>query len=53
MKYRVHNEKNYSKTMGRYFNTYFKTKREAVAYAEEIGGNAVVEHKIGDRWVAY
>jgi len=39
--------------MGQYFHTYFRTKREAVAYAEQIGGNAVIERKIGADWVAY
>lgn len=36
--------------MGRYLATYFRTKREAVAYAEKIGGNAVIERKIGLDW---
>jgi len=53
MKYRVYNENNWSKLMGQYFPTYFYTKREAVAHAEKIGGNAVIERKIGADWVAY
>ena len=48
MKYRVHNEQNISSN-GWVFHTYFKTKREAVAYAEEIG-NAIIERKIGGNW---
>lgn len=52
MRYRVHNEKNWSERMGQYFNTYFRTKKEAVAYAEKIGGNAVIERKIGLEWFA-
>lgn len=50
MKYRVHNEKNWSDRMGAYFNTYFKTKKEAIAYAEQIG-NATIERKCADTWV--
>lgn len=53
MNYRVHNEQNWSERMGQYFHTYFRTKREAVAHAEKIGGNAVIERKIGTDWVAY
>ena len=53
MNYRVHNEQNWSERMGQYFHTYFRTKREAVAHAEKIGGNAVIERKIGADWVAY
>jgi hypothetical protein len=53
MNYRVYNEKNWSERMGTYFHTYFKTKREAMAYAKEIGGNAVVEKKVATTWVAY
>lgn len=53
MKYRVYNEKNWSELMGQYFPTYFYTKKEAVAHAEKIGGNAVIERKIGADWVAY
>ena len=51
MKYRVYNEKNYSERMGGYFYTYFRTKKEAVAYAEEIG-NATIERKVCTTWVA-
>ena len=53
MKYRVYNEVNWSERLGQYFPTYFRTKREAVAHAEKIGGNAVIEHKVGYTWVAY
>lgn len=50
MKFRVYNEKNWSERMGIYFPTYFRTKREAVAYAEKIGGNAVIERKCCTNW---
>lgn len=53
MNYRVYNEKNWSERAGTYFHTYFKTKREAMAHAEKIGGNVVVEKKVGTVWVAY
>ena len=52
MKYRVYNEENYSERLGYYLPTYFKTKREAVAYAEKIGGNAVIERKGVSTWTA-
>ena len=51
MNYRAYNEKNYSERMGCYLATYFKTKKEAVAHAEKIGGNAVVERKVCTTWV--
>jgi hypothetical protein len=51
MKYRVYNEQNYSKRIGCYFYTYFRTKREALAHAKKIG-NATVERKVCDSWVA-
>lgn len=50
MKYRVYNEQNYSKHMGTYLATYFRTKREAIAHAEKIG-NATIERKVCDTWV--
>jgi hypothetical protein len=53
MKYRAYNEQNICHRTGIIFATYFRTKREAVAHAEKIGGNAKVERKIGDTWVAY
>lgn len=53
MKYRAYNEQNISERTGIIFATYFRTKKEAVAHAEKIGGNAKVERKIGDTWVAY
>lgn len=52
MKYRVYNETNYSERLGYYLPTYFKTKREAIAHAEKIGGNAVIERKCVTSWVA-
>ena len=52
MKYRIHNDTNWSERMGCYFNTYFRTKKEAIAYAEKIGNNPVVERKVTcDSWV--
>ena len=51
MKYRTYNEQNWSERMGCYLATYFRTKKEAVAHAEKIGGNAVVERKVVDIWV--
>ena len=53
MKYRAYNEQNICERTGIIFATYFRTKKEAVAHAEKIGGNAKVERKIGDTWVAY
>ena len=50
MKYRVYNENNYSERMGGYFCTYFRTKKEAKAYAEKIG-NATIERKVCTSWV--
>lgn len=52
MKYRVYNEKNYSERMGCYLATYFRTKREAVAFAQTLGGDVHVERKVCDTWVA-
>lgn len=49
MKFRVHNENNVASN-GYVFHTYFKTKKEAIAHAEKIGGNAVIEKKIGGNW---
>lgn len=53
MKYRVATEKNYSQRMGVYLCTYFRTKREAVSYAEMLGASYIIERKIGGNWVAY
>lgn len=50
MKYRVYNEQNYSERTGNYFATYFKTKKEAIAFAGQIG-NATVERKCANTWV--
>lgn len=47
MKYRFHNEKNVSAVWT--FHTYFRTKKEAVAYAEQMGGGTI-ERKIGSAW---
>lgn len=46
-KYRVYNETNWSNRAG---FTYFYTKKKAVAHAIAIGGNAKVEHKVGNSW---
>ena len=50
MKFRVYNEQNICGRTNRAYPTYFKTKKEAVAHAEKIGGNVVVEKKIGGNW---
>ena len=47
MKYCAYNEKNWSERMG----MYFRTKKEAVAYAKQISGQAVVERKCGGDWI--
>lgn len=49
MRYRVYNQDNYSERMGCYLATYFRTKKEAVAYAEKIG-NATIERKVCTSW---
>lgn len=51
MKYRAYNEQNICKRTGITFATYFRTKREAVAHAQKIGGNARVERKVCDAWI--
>ena len=51
MKYRVYNEKNISQYDGAIFATYFKTKKEAVAYANQIGGDVKIERKLVSCWV--
>lgn len=45
MKYRVYFKDN------KYFPTYFKTKREAIAFQQEHGG--CVQRKIGCEWFEY
>ena len=53
MNYRVYNEQNWSERMGQYFHTYFRTKKEAIAHAEKIGGNAVIERRVmANVWTA-
>ena len=49
MKYRAYNEKNYSERLGGYFHTFFRTKREAIAWCEAHGGGKI-ERKIGGNW---
>ena len=49
LKFRVYNEKNYSEVLHQYLPTYFKTKREAIAYAEKIG-NATIEKRTANEW---
>lgn len=55
MKYRVYNDQNImragSPMAGHIFATYFKTKREAIAHAEKIGGNVRIERKVCTSWV--
>ena len=53
MKYRTYTPNNICARTGIIFATYFRTKREAVAYAKELGADAVVERKCGDNWYAY
>jgi len=49
MKFRVYNKNNL--TMGgNLFPTYFKTKKEAIAYAQKMGTNAVLQKKIAYNW---
>jgi hypothetical protein len=36
---------------GKYFPTYFKTKREAVEFQDRIGGE--IQRKIGGTWCNY
>ena len=48
MKFRVYNKDNITKAY--LFPTYFKTKKEAVAFAETLGDKAVLERKIGGNW---
>lgn len=45
MKYRVHFKN------GKYFPTYFRTKKEALAFQEKNGGE--VQRKIGSEWYDY
>jgi hypothetical protein len=51
MNYRTYNESNICKRTNMIFATYFRTKKEAKAYAEKIGGNYTIERKIGGNWV--
>lgn len=51
MNYRAYNENNICKRTNMIFATYFRTKKEAKAYAEKIGGNYTIERKIGGNWV--
>ena len=51
MKYRVYNEQNIDTKRNMIFAHYTKTKKEAIAHAEKIGGNVVIERKIGCNWV--
>ena len=51
MKYRVYTEDNYSARLGYYLPTYFKTKKEAQAYARTLTKSATIERKLVDRWV--
>ena len=51
MKFRVYNEKNIAPN-GIIFATYFRTKKEAKAFAETLGGEVKMERKICTEWVA-
>ena len=48
--WRVYNEKNYSEIAKRYIQKFFRTKKEALAYASTIE-NPIVEKKVGNIWV--
>ena len=50
MRYRVYNEKNIGN--GIIFATYFRTKKEAKAFAETLGGEVKMERKVCTSWVA-
>lgn len=51
MKYRVYNEQNIDTKRDMIFAHYTKTKREAIAHGEQIGGNWVVERNVCGNWV--
>lgn len=51
MKYRVYTEDNYSARLGYYLPTYFKTKKEAQAYANTLTKPATIERKLVNTWV--
>ena len=51
MKYRVYNENSIDVKRGIIFHNYFSTKKEAVAFSEKIGGNAILEKRIANNWV--
>jgi hypothetical protein len=51
MNYRVYNEQNIDKRTGITFATYFRTKKEAKAFAQTIN-NAIIERKVCTSWVA-
>ena len=48
MKFRVYNKENITKAY--LFPTYFKTEKEAIAYAKTLGNKAIIERKIGGNW---
>lgn len=52
MKYRVYTKTNISERTGNIFATYFRTKREAIAYAATLKEPATIERKIVTSWVA-
>lgn len=52
MKYRVYTQKNICERTGIIFATYFKTKREAVAYANTLTDQAFIERKLVYSWVS-
>ena len=51
MKYRVYTEDNYNTRLGYYLPTYFKTKKEAQAYAKTLTKPATIERKLVNTWV--
>ena len=52
MKYRAYNEKNICQRTGIIFATYFRTKKEAKAFAETLGGEVKIERKVCTNWIA-
>ena len=52
MKFRVYNEKNIDRVRDIIFATYFRTKKEAVAFAATIE-NPIIEKKLVHSWIAY
>ena len=52
MKYRVYTQKNICRRTGMIYATYFKTKKEAIAYADTLTEPAKIERKVVTSWVS-